>query len=152
MSKNVISDQEKLPDERTDKVEDSYAKECDKTAGEAIADYAVEKNSIVQSDTGEDLNNIESYSCENCDFSFDEEDDLDTHKELFHDIENEGKGQDEKTPLVDDLQCDECNFVSKIKQGLKTHKTSKHMSKEKNQSLKTVTRDSNLKMKKKIHI
>ena len=93
------------------------------------------KKSIVQNDL-----NIESYSCENCDVSFDEEDDLDTHKE--------GKGQDEKTSLVDDLQCDECNLVAKSKPGLKTHKTSKHMSKEKNQSLKTVTKDLNLKMKK----
>ena len=88
MSKNVISDEEKLSDERTDKVE------CDKTAGEAITEYAVEKNSIVQNDTVQDLN-IESFSCENCDFSFYEEDDLDTHKELFHDNENEGKVQDE---------------------------------------------------------
>ena len=71
----------------------------------------LKKNSIVQNDTVKDLN-FEYYSCENCDFSFYEEDDLDTHKELFHDNENEGKGQDEKTPLIDDLQCDECNFVS----------------------------------------
>ena len=71
---------------------------------------------------------------------------------IFQDNENKGKGQDEKTPLIDDLQCDECNLVAKSKPGLKTHKTSKHMSKEKNQSLKTVKRDSNLKMKKKIHI
>ena len=46
MSKNVVSGEKIHSYERTDKVEESYAQECVKTAGEAKTNYAVEKNKI----------------------------------------------------------------------------------------------------------
>ena len=75
-----------------------------------------------------------TYYCDKCDFDIDEEDALETHKELYHENMCDicDKNFDEEDLLTmhkkqhHSNKCDTCDFESASEKGLKIHKGSKH--------------------------
>ena len=72
----------------------------------------------------------ESYHCENCEFECDEEDGLETHKELFHEngAEANEPTTEHKIQDVEISHCDKCHLKFAGKDNLQKHKQAMHCS------------------------
>ena len=67
------------------------------------------QNKIIQSNADQDEI---VYNCDKCDFEIEEEDALETHKELYHESDN--------------FPCDKCNFKYDEEDDLETHREKCH--------------------------
>ena len=84
-----------------------------------------------------DISNCVNYSCDKCDFYFDEEDALDTHNELYHenrcdicDVEfEEEDALITHKEIYHENKCDICDYESTTEKGLKIHKGRTHKEK-----------------------
>ena len=77
-----------------------------------------------------DQSEMESYNCENCDFECDEEDGLETHKELFHEngVEVDETTSENQNRDDENFDCDKCHLKFAGKNELNKHKKAMHCS------------------------
>ena len=94
----------------------------------------IEDSIIDQSDFILDHSNSVMYHCDKCDFEYEEEDAVKSHKELYHENNcaicgenfDEEEGLKSHKKLVHSFKCDHCDFESTSQKGLMIHKGVKH--------------------------
>ena len=95
--------------------ENKELKEIINTLQKENVDLKVEtiiQKKIIQSHTDQNESDCRSYICNKCDFEIEEEDALETHKELYHENDN--------------FPCDKCYFKFDEQDDLETHKEKYH--------------------------